>query len=75
MTTIIERSEETKSLTQVKEDLEAAILIMEKVHHDLVNLVSEDWSAATKVPLLSRSNAILEATIDLLIDVKEERWT
>tara|TARA_R110000751_G_scaffold28763_1_gene74670 strand:- start:206 stop:454 length:249 start_codon:yes stop_codon:yes gene_type:complete len=81
--TASERSEEAKilkyvnlkNLAQVKESLESAILTMEKVHHNLVNLVYEDRSEATKVPLLDRSNALLEETIDLLIDVKAERWT
>ena len=81
--TASERSEKAKILkyvnlknaAQVKESLEASILTIEKAHHDLVKLVSEDRSEESKSSFLDRSNTLLEETIDLLIDVKEASWT
>ena len=64
-----------KNAAQVKESLEASILTIEKAHHDLVKLVSEDRSGESQSSFLDRSNALLEETIDLLIDVKEASWT
>ena len=47
----------------------------DEAHQELISVVSDDRLATTKIPLLDRSNFLLEEATDLLIDVKEAAWT
>ena len=68
-------SKKRASLLKARSSFDAAITALDRAHQELITLVSEDRLATTKVPLLDRSNFLLEEATDLLIDVKEAAWT
>jgi hypothetical protein len=68
-------SKKRASLLKARSSFDEAITALDRAHHELITLVSEDRLATTKVPLLDRSNFLLEEATDLLIDVKEAAWT
>jgi hypothetical protein len=68
-------SKKRASLLKARSSFDEAITALDRAHQELITLVSEDRLATTKVPLLDRSNFLLEEATDLLIDVKEAAWT
>jgi hypothetical protein len=68
-------SKKRASLLKARSSFDEAITALDRAHQELITLVSDDRLATTKVPLLDRSNFLLEEATDLLIDVKEAAWT
>jgi hypothetical protein len=68
-------SKKRTSLLNARLSFDEAITALDKAHQELISVVSDDRLATTKIPLLDRSNFLLEEATDLLIDVKEAAWT
>jgi|TARA_R110000787_G_scaffold121865_1_gene232760 hypothetical protein len=68
-------SKKRTSLLNARHSFDEAITALDKAHQELISVVSDDRLATTKIPLLDRSNFLLEEATDLLIDVKEAAWT
>tara|TARA_R110000764_G_scaffold62580_2_gene132916 strand:+ start:167 stop:394 length:228 start_codon:yes stop_codon:yes gene_type:complete len=68
-------SKNITSLLNARHSFDEAITALDKAHQELISVVSDDRLATTKIPLLDRSNFLLEEATDLLIDVKEAAWT
>lgn len=68
-------SKKRTSLLNARLSFDEAITALDRAHQELISVVSDDRLATTKIPLLDRSNFLLEEATDLLIDVKEAAWT